>query len=286
MKYRLQLLLCLLSISFTHAQDLENSLLWKISGNGLEQSSYLFGTIHITCDATLEDKVKKALDETTHLVLELDADDPSLQTKMLAGMYMKDGKTLKDYTTEKEYAKIDSLFKERMGFSVEMINNVKPILISAMFYPNFLNCDTPQSYEEELMKVAKSQNEEVEGLETVEEQLKIFDDIPYEEQVKDLIRSANNDLEYDKKLFEKMYEIYEAEDIDAMLDMMNDDNYAAISNHQDEFLSSRNKKWIPKIGEFAKKEPTFFGVGAGHLAGKEGVIQLLRKAGYTVEAVE
>ena len=126
MKYRLQLLLCLLSISFTHAQDLENSLLWKISGNGLEQSSYLFGTIHITCDATLEDKVKKALDETTHLVLELDADDPSLQTKMLTGMYMKDGKTLKDYTTEKEYAKIDSLFKERMGFSVEMINNVKP----------------------------------------------------------------------------------------------------------------------------------------------------------------
>lgn len=59
------ILTALLSVFTTNAQELENSLLWKISGNGLEKPSYLFGTIHITCDATLSDNVKMALDKTT-----------------------------------------------------------------------------------------------------------------------------------------------------------------------------------------------------------------------------
>ncbi|RZN80976.1 MAG: TraB/GumN family protein, partial [Winogradskyella sp.] len=64
----------IISIFTSNAQQLENSTLWKITGNGLEQPSYLFGTIHITCNATLDDDVKKALDETSQVVLELDMD--------------------------------------------------------------------------------------------------------------------------------------------------------------------------------------------------------------------
>ena len=52
------------------AQELEKSLLWEISGNGLTESSYLYGTIHMTCQATLNENVQKALDDTTLLVLE------------------------------------------------------------------------------------------------------------------------------------------------------------------------------------------------------------------------
>ena len=50
-------------------------------------------------------------------------------------------------------------------------------------------------------------------------------------------------------------------------------------------LINRNKNWIPEISKYAKEKPTFFGVGAGHLPGENGVINLLRKAGYTVKAV-
>ncbi|HEX8358405.1 MAG TPA: TraB/GumN family protein, partial [Segetibacter sp.] len=50
-------------------------------------------------------------------------------------------------------------------------------------------------------------------------------------------------------------------------------------------LNDRNHNWIPVIGEQAKKVPTFFAFGAGHLGGEKGVISLLRKAGFTVEAV-
>jgi uncharacterized protein YbaP (TraB family) len=112
--------------------------------------------------------------------------------------------------------------------------------------------------------------------------MQVFDDIPYEVQVKDLVRSAKDNLAYDKAMFAKMLKVYKEENITAMIEMMNDENYSAVADYQDKLLDNRNENWIPKIGEFAKDQPTFFGVGAGHLAGDKGVINLLREAGYKV----
>lgn len=278
---------CIAVLSFTglHAQELENSTLWKIEGNGIEKPSYLFGTIHITCDATLDEDVKKALDETDQVVLEIDMDDPSLQTKMMSGMYMEDGKTIKDLVSEEDYKAIDSLFIKNIGMSVKLMETMKPTLLIATLYPKFLDCPM-QSFEGELVKVAKAQNEEINGLESIEDQMKIFDEIPYEEQVKDLVRTAKDNLAFDKATFAEMLKAYESENITALVEFMNSDAYSVIANHRDVFLDNRNKNWIPKIGEYAKEKPTFFGVGAGHLAGEKGVIKLLRAAGYTVTAVQ
>ena len=142
-----------------------------------------------------------------------------------------------------------------------------------------------QSFELELTKIAKEQKEEIYGLETIEEQIKVFDDIPLEDQYADLIRMAENNLEDDKDIFAKMLKVYKEENITALLDMMDDDKNKTVSNHQDKLLNERNENWISKIGEYAKDQPTFFGVGAGHLAGDNGVINLLRDAGYTVTAI-
>ena len=269
----------------TTAQKLENSTLWKITGNGLEEPSYLFGTIHSTCDATLSDKVKLALDKTSQIVLEIDMDDPALQGKMMGGMMMKGGKSLKDLVSKEEYVKIDSLFINNMGMSVSLMQTVKPFFLSAMFYPKMIDCPV-QSFELEIMKVAKEQKEEVYGLETIEDQIQVFEDIPYSEQVKELLRSANDNLAYDRSVIKRLLEVYKSENITGMLDMMSEDDANITANFQDEMLDQRNKNWIPRIEEFSKKKPTFFGVGAGHLAGKNGVIKLLRKAGFTVTAVK
>ena len=285
MKYMPSLLIfAFLSTFLINAQQLENSTLWKISGNGLEKSSYLFGTIHITCDATLDQDVKKALDETTQLVLELDMDDPSMPTKLMTGMYMKDGKTLKDFVSTEDFVAIDSLFINQAGMSINMMQNIKPFFLSSMLYPKMIDCPM-ESFELELMKVTKEQNEEVFGLETIEEQLQVFETIPYEDQVADLIRMAKDNIEYDKATFADLLDVYKSENITAMLDMMDDETNQTTAKHQDILLKNRNIKWISKIEEFTKQQSTFFGVGAGHLAGEYGVIKLLRKAGFTVSAV-
>jgi uncharacterized protein len=286
MKLKLSLFaLSIISVISIHAQKLENSTLWKISGNGLEKSSYLFGTIHITCDATLDDDVKKALDETSQLVLEIDMDDPSMQAKMMGSMYMKDGKTIKDYVSDEDYVIIDSLFIKNAGMSIKMIENIKPFFLSSMLYPKMIDCSM-QSFEVELIKVAKSQEEKINGLETIEDQMQVFDDIPYEDQVSDLLKMAKDNLKKDKANFAKMLKVYKEENITEMLDMMDDDIDSSFAKHQDKLLTNRNKNWISKITEYSKEQPTFFGVGAGHLAGENGVITLLKNAGYTVTAVQ
>jgi uncharacterized protein YbaP (TraB family) len=278
------LIVTIVSIFSINAQQLENSTLWKIEGNDLKEPSYLFGTIHITCNATLEADVKKALDETTQIVMELDMDDPSMQANMMQNMYLKNGKTLKDYVTEEEYKTVDSLFINKIRMSVKLLENVKPFFLSSMFYPSMIDCSL-QSYEQELTKIAKKDGEEIYGLETLEEQLNVFDNIPLEDQYTDLVRMAKDNLEYDKNTFSKMLKTYEDENITALLEMMNDKTNKTVSEHQNVLLDQRNENWISKISEYAKNQPTFFGGGAGHLAGETGVINLLRKAGYTVTAV-
>ncbi|WP_400079365.1 TraB/GumN family protein [Winogradskyella sp. R77965] len=278
------LVLTCLSILSVNAQKLENSTLWKIEGNHLEKASYLFGTIHITCDATLEADVQKALDETSQIVLEIDMDDPAMQTKMMGGMYMKDGKKISDLVSEEEFAIIDALITKEVGMPLKMVETIKPFFLIAMMYPKMIDCPM-QSFEEELVKVAKEQEEEINGLETIEDQMQVFEDIPYEDQVADLLKTAKDNLANDKETFAKMLKVYKEENIDAMIEMMDDDEDSSIAKHQDVMLVNRNKNWISKIGEYAKDQPTFFGVGAGHLAGDTGVINLLREAGYKVTPV-
>ena len=268
-----------------NAQQLENSLLWEISGNGLEESSYLFGTIHMTCDATLDENVQKALDNTSLLVLELDMDDPSLQMNMMKDIYMKDGKTLNDFLSEEDFSLLERFVKEQTGMPLAAMSNMKPFFISAAFYPKMLGCPV-QSYEAELVKVAQEQNEEVLGLETVEEQMNVFNAIPYEDQVVDLLRTAKDNLAYDTETFQKLMQLYDSENIEGMESLMQKDINLTTSKHKDKMLDNRNKNWIPKIEEFSKAQPTFYGVGAAHLAGENGVIKLLRKAGYSVTAVK
>jgi len=267
------------------AQTLEKSLLWEISGNGLEQPSYLYGTIHMTCDASLDANIKKALDDTSLLVLELDMDDPSMAVKMANDIYMKDGKTLKDLVSAEDYTILSDFLKTQTGMPAEMIGNIKPFFITAMMYPKLLDCAAVQSFENELMKIAHEQEEEVLGLETVEEQMAVFDQIPYKDQAQDLLRSAKDNMSFDKAAFQKMMELYVEKDIEGLAKLMEEDVNLTTTKHKDVMLDNRNKNWIAKIEDFAKQQPTFFGVGAGHLPGENGVIKLLQEKGYTVKPI-
>lgn len=284
MKKLLCLVLGLFSI-FNQAQPLEKALLWKISENGLEQPSYLFGTIHATCDATLDAATLKALDETKQMYLEIDMDDPMLQMQMMQGMMMKDGVTISSLVSEEDFLIIDEFLQKNIGMSAKMINTFKPFMLSSMLLPKLLDCEF-QSVEMELMKVTKTQNEEVYGLESIGDQLQVFDKIPYEDQVNELLKTAKSDLSKEKAEMKKIMDIYQTKDIEKILEAMDESDNQISADNKDVLLVNRNKNWIPVIEKVIKSTPTFFGVGAAHLAGDDGVIKLLRKQGYKVEAVK
>jgi uncharacterized protein YbaP (TraB family) len=284
MKKILFLVFGLFSI-FNQAQPLEKALLWKISGNGLEKPSYLFGTIHATCDATLDAETLKALEETKQLYLEIDMDDPMLQMQMMQGMAMKDGVTISSLVSEEEFIVIDEFLQKNIGMSAKMINTFKPFMLSSMLLPKLLDCEF-QSVEMELMKVTKAQSEEVYGLETIGDQLQVFDKIPYKDQVEELLKTAKSDLSKEKEEMKKIMDVYKTKDIEKMLVVMDESDNKVSADNKDVLLVNRNKNWIPVIEKVIKSTPTFFGVGAAHLAGDDGVIKLLRKQGYKVEAVK
>lgn len=225
------------------------------------------------------------MDDTQQLFLELDMDDKSMQLQMLKHMKMNDGTKLSTLLTAEEFKIVDDFLKKNMNMSAKTFDTFKPFIVSTMLLPKLLDCEF-QSVESELMKVTKIQEEEILGLEKMEDQMKVFDAIPYKTQAEELLKTAKGDLSNEKDEFKKMILLYEQKDIEGLLIMMNDSNNRITSENQDILLNSRNKNWIPIIIETIKEKPTFFGVGAAHLAGEEGVINLLRVQGYTVEAVK
>ncbi len=281
------ILLALLSIVTLggFAQKTENALLWKISGNGLAKPSYLFGTLHILCDATLDKNTTNALDATKQLYLELDMDDPSLQASMMGGMMMKDGKTMSSLTSLEDFKIVDEFLTKQTGYSAKMLNTMVPQFVSVMLMPKMLDCPV-QSIEGKLMEATKAQGEEVRGLETIEVQLAAFDAIPYEDQMKELVRTAKDNMAGDKQKYMRMLALYKNKDLNGLMAYMHEEENRMYADHADVMLDNRNASWIPVMEAAAKEKPTFFGVGAAHLGGPKGVIALLRKKGYKVEAVQ
>jgi len=269
---------------WTASAQNQKSLLWKITGNGLKSPSYLYGTVHVTCDATLEKPTIDALANTSQLYLELDMDDPKMQMTMMQGMMMKDGKNMKSMMSEADYKMVDAYFTEKLGTGLNVLGMMKPAMVSMLVLPSLMDCPM-QSVETELMKVVAAQKKEVLGLETIQEQMAVFDAIPYQVQVDELVKSVKDKFEKDKKELEKMYTTYKTKDIDAMQKMTAESENKITSDYQDDMLNNRNANWIPKIETIASTQPTFFGVGAAHLGGPKGVIALLKKKGYKVEPV-
>ncbi len=268
------------------AQNATQSLLWEISGKGLKQPSYLFGTFHVLCpqDLLLTEVIKNKLKTSEQLVLELDMDDPTLMTEMQKGMVMPQGKTLKEYLKGKDYTLVEQFFKDSLGIPLDAVATFKPFMLSTMLYPKYLGCQTA-SWEMTLVQLAKEKNAEVLGLETVEEQMKTIDYLPYQAQAKSLLESIT-DYHKGKSEIQEMLALYKSQDIEKMYAVSIEYFRKEMQGMEKVMLDNRNRNWIPKIEKMSKEKPTFFAVGAAHLGGETGVINLLRKQGYTVRPIE
>ncbi len=261
------------------------SLLWKVSGNGLEQPSYLFGTIHLICskDFRTSDSLLSKLTESQQLILELDMDDPTMMLIMQQNMFMKNGQKIQELLNEKEVRVIDNYFKDSLGMNIAIFANAKPFILMSLMYSKLLGC-TPESYELFLTQRAEQQKKEILGLETVSEQMAIFDSIPYQLQAKmllDIIRDAPKA----QVEFRKMVELYQKQDVEGLL-KMTDSSQFDFSAYESILLNDRNKRWIAKIERYIKLKPSFIAVGAAHLGGERGILSLLRKQGYTIDAIK
>lgn len=260
----------------------EKTLLWQVNGKGIATPSYLFGTIHLMCPEELKMPaiVKEKFETTKELFLEIDMDDPKMMPEMMKAMKMKNDSTLTGLLGD-DYEKVNNLFKNTTGISLSMMNTTKPFMLMSMVYPSMLGC-IPVSWEGEFQKMAKENNLEVKGLETLADQINVFEKIPYKVQ-SDMLAKLLTDIDSSKKQLHEMLDLYNKKDINQLNILTSQDQ--DFGNYEGILLTERNNNWIPVIGEQAKKMPTFFAFGAGHLGGEKGVINLLRKSGFTVTPI-
>ena len=261
----------------------EKALLWEISGNDLKKPSYLFGTIHMMCteDFEMPESVKDAVSKSDKLALELDMDDPEIMAKMQQSSVNPGMQNIAKNLSEKEVKLLDDYFTSNYGQGIAQIGILKPFVLSSMVIMKAAACNLVQ-YEMEFVKLAQQQEKELIGLETVEFQMSLFDDLDYQMQIDALVESIE-DEEETKKLLHLMLEAYQSKDIVELYQQM--EEYEDIEGFNEKILDARNINWIPKIEENSKSASVFYGVGAGHLAGEKGVIALLREKGYSVKPI-
>ncbi|HEY9341800.1 MAG TPA: TraB/GumN family protein, partial [Hanamia sp.] len=261
----------------------DNTLLWRVSGNGIKDPSYLFGTFHLLCkeDIHFSEQLKKAIKRSNTIYMEMDMDDPATMLSGMLYMNMKDGKKLEDLYSPEEYERLENYFSDTLNMPLMLLQKAKPYFLVALLYPRMMNCETPAGVEEELMKIAKESKKEIKGLETMQFQASVFDSIPYEWQAKELLKSIDSFSVY-KDEFDKMLALYKNQQLDSMESMIDKSEFGA-DRYGDLLLTDRNKNWVKQLKTIMKNESVFVAVGAGHLLGDTGLINLLKKTGYKVE---
>lgn len=264
----------------------QNSLLWKISGKGLKQPSFLYGTIHMICadDFILSPQVQTAFKNSDKLILEVDLSQQSAMQKMQAASINKNFHNFKGDIAETDANYIDSCLMADMKMGLKQLGMLKPwALMMAYTMTTAINCSDKKTYETEFIKLAKEQHKPIGELETAEFQLSIFDSIPFQKQMDWLLESMREKEKY-KAQFSDMVTAYKLQDINKLHQLTLEDE--EMKEFADVLFYQRNNNWISGIETQAKGQSCFFAVGAGHLGGKGGLIDLLKKQGYKVKPVK
>jgi uncharacterized protein YbaP (TraB family) len=266
-----------------------NTLLWRITGNGLQKPSYLFGTMHMLCadDIELSDSLRTAIGRADQVYLELDMDNMFEMLGAMQNMKMRGDTTLSDLLTKEEYKKVKEHFDAKGGLMpFAMLENFKPLMTAAMLSEQqFATCDHMISMEQLIMKEAKNADVPLKGLETMNYQLSIFDKIPYKLQAKQLYQMITRTDKHEKDELTILTDAYRKQQLEKLEELTTKDDMG-IQNFTDVLLYDRNKNWTEKMQSMMVKSSVVVAVGAGHLPGQKGVISLLRKAGYKVDPVK
>lgn len=268
-------------VSFTtFAQD-NKSLLWQISGKGLEKPSYVFGTIHMICqeDYIMTETIQNTLKNVDAFYAEIDFSNPENMAVLQQSMMSET--PLSQRLNNEQYQKLQQLLKEVVDLDITQFEHLTDAAIVSMVTFKSFPCTDFKMYEMELLQTAAAAEKKMGGLETAAEQMEILGKSLGINAVFEML----NDLKKDGfKSTKEMVALYTNQDVQGLYDYMKKSSYMTDEVYN-EMLTKRNHNWINEMPELMKNQSVFFAVGAAHLSGNNGVLKLLKDNGYTVKPV-
>ncbi|MBR5436521.1 MAG: TraB/GumN family protein [Muribaculaceae bacterium] len=272
-------------------------LLWKIDGNGAKQPSYVFGTHHLA-PVSLIDSVaglKDAIKASKIYYGELDMsnfDMQKLQVMTMQKIYLPEDSTWNVIFTPQELAFIDSIIPSQapMPPTTKRLERISPAFFDAQYaiqramqcLPDF---DINKQLDKTIFSIANEQGIESRGFETNEFQLEVAYGAPLRQQAEELLADLRNP-DADSEIKE-MCDIYMRQDYPALEKFTEKVREGEVFQRASErLIYSRNENWADQLKAVLPEGGVFIAVGAGHLPGKRGLLNLLREQGYTVTPVE
>lgn len=281
------------------ATENANALFWKIERDG-RPTSYLFGTVHLTDDRVtkLSPAVRSALKEAKAVALEVADLSENATAAVIAqsaplAMY-SDGRRLDQMLSPSEYETVKKVVSHS-GLPADLAALFKPWIVSMIL--SVSDCERTKVQEGKRvldMKIAetgKSRGIPVVGLETIPDQLAALAAVPENQQL-DMLRVSLKFAHRMNDLMETLVQLYLDRRITAALPLQlamarqAGIGEGAFAGFQQKLLTDRNLKMISVAEPLLTEGGVFIAVGALHLPGKQGLVSLLRQAGYTVTAVE
>jgi uncharacterized protein YbaP (TraB family) len=263
------------------------SLLWEITGNGLTKPSYLFGTMHVSSKLVfhLSDSFYHAIKSVDAVALELNPD--TWQGQMVTMDRMKAEYEKFTEVPTGGYLNENSFRLTKFEDELKAALSTEPTIVNNLLYRSY---KAQEDFEEDtfldlyIFQTGKKLGKRATGVEDYYEAEKImveaYSDMAKEKKKKDM----DMDGESPYAILEKVQDAYRTGDLDLMdsLDLMMERSMA----FREKFLYKRNEIQASSIDTILKKNSLFVGVGAAHLPGKKGVIELLRKMGYRLRPIK
>lgn len=276
-------------------------LLFRISGNGLVAPSYIVGTYHIVDDTFVDSiaGIRQALADCQQVYTEVLKDELTSEDSLAfkKAQLLPEGMTIDKLLSSEEMDRLNAFVKRIIGTDLSnprlaSFCHLTPtalslnlsVLIFAKKYGSLMKSGT--MIDDFFKKEASKQGKSVGGLETMAFQLTLLYGGTMEEQKEALMCMVDNG-EVMEKMEEDMAQAYLSRDLNRLKEIL--DRKMAICSSPEEtaaILDNRNADWLTKMPGIMKEKTTLFAVGAGHLLGENGVLNLLSKAGYTVEPVQ
>jgi uncharacterized protein YbaP (TraB family) len=271
-----------------------NPFLWKIEG---ENPSYLYGSIHLADERllTLPDIVIEAIDEVDVVYTETEL-DKSTQIELAELAMLPHGKTLYNLLPQDIIDRLDSYLITK-GLSLSLFSQYKIWFLTTniALLDELTNLMKYPSLDQYIWNTAISKGKNTGGIETVQEQIKVFDNFSIEEQIEMLIDTLDELEEYaisGVKLTSAMKEAYIDGDLEVLQDLLFSDyeeNDTLYVKFKTLLLTDRNYNMTQRISQLIENNTDtqyFFTIGAGHYWGEDGIITLLENDGFTITRVE
>ena len=261
----------------------QNSILWQITGKGVKDTSYLYGTIHLPNKKYfyVHPKVHEVKKKVDAGVFEIELKEDSLAYISMA-MMANAGNRISDLYKKEEQNFIYDYFK-KIGIPSVMVNNMKPIALTTMLLSVMQPADTTGGIDQLLQNDFKLMGKPVLALETIKMQADLLLGMPIDIQKKELWESLNNQDSLMNSLHE-LDSVYVSQDLKGIVKLLDDIENEEYLN-KDLLNDSRNLKMVEKLPDLIKNKSLLICVGAVHLCGDKGLIQLLIDKGYTLEPV-